>query len=455
MSILITSAIVAKETLTMMRNNLIVAGHVDFQYNDEFSKTNGKIGNSFSLPKPVGYTGTRNNMAWNGGNSSVVENYVKLVIDRTYTIPLSFTEGDLSLKLVRFSDRYIKPATANIASNLDADLVASIVNSVPGALSATSGQGTGGLDANALGVANSAGYAIGAYGTPITPTLITQAKQILLDQSVPDDGEIYGFLSTTAQQQLTIANTTIFHPLTNVDELFRKGEIGTFAGIRFYTTQSMVQHINGVQPTLVVSAGGNGSAWAETATLTVTATAGAINAGDVFQAPAQYIVNYQTKQVTATPFQVQVLATYTLGVTSVLVSPAPIISGPYQNVSASLNGVTLQLTGAQLPGISVVGTAAQGLSGVESLIFHKSAVVAASPGLYTPKASAFDLSQIISDEDAPDFRIRLLQGFDILGVSGVAGAGGVGSSGPAQVTRFDIQYGYKTAQTAWIIRLRN
>ena len=455
MSNLITPAIVGKETLMNFRNNLVVAGHVDFQYNDEFSKTDGKIGNSFSLRKPVGFTGTRNNMAWNGGNSSVVENYVKLVVDRTYTIPLSFTEGDLSLKLSRFSERYIKPATINIASNLDADLVSSIVNSVPGALSATSGQGTSGLDANALGVANSAGYAIGAYGTAITPTLITQAKQILLDQSVPDDGEIYGFLSTTAQQQLTIANTTIFHPLTTVDELFRKGEIGTFAGIKFYATQSMVQHQNGAQATLAVTAGGGQTSWSETGTLTVTATGAAIAAGDVYQAPTQYLVNYQTKQITATAFQVQVLAAYTSGATSVVVSPAPIVSGPYQNISATLNGSTLQLTGAQLPGVTVVGSAAVNLSGVESLLFHKNAVVAASPGLYTPKASAFDLSQIISDEDVPDFRIRLLQGFDILGVSAVAGSGGVGSSGPAQVTRFDVQYGYKTCQPAWILRLRN
>lgn len=455
MSTLITPAIVGKETLMNFRNNLVVAGNIDWQYNDEFSKTDGRIGNSFSLRKPVGFTGTRNNMAWNGGNSSVIENYVKLVVDRTYTIPLSFTEGDLSLKLERFSSRYIKPATANIASNLDADLVASIVNSVPGALSDTSGQGTGGLDATALGVANSAGYAIGAYGTAITPTLITQAKQILMDQSAPDDGELYGFLSTSASQQLSIANTTIFHPLLDVDRVFRKGEIGVFAGIKFSTTQSMVQHVNGAQATLIVSAGTVTSGWAETAALTVAATGAAIRAGDVFQAPTQYLVNYQTKQVTSTPFQVQVLAAYNSGVTSVLVSPAPISAGPYQNISATLNGVTLQLTGAVLPGVTVVGSAAVNLSGVESLIYHKSAIVAASPGLYTPKASSMDLSQIISDEDVPDFRIRLLQGFDILGVSGTSGAGGVGSSGPAQVTRFDVQFGYKTCQPAWIVRLRN
>jgi hypothetical protein len=454
MSTLITSAILNKESLMLQENELAVLKAVDWQYNGKFEQSDNPIGNTYTLPKPVGVVGTRNNMAWNGANSVLVRNKVTLVIDRSYTVPVSFTDGDMTLKISNFSQNFLKPAIANIASTADFDLVDSIVNSTPGSLSATSGLQTSGLGITTAGVANSAGYAIGAYGTAITPTLVAQANQILIDQSCPQDGEVWGFLSSTAQQQLTIANTTIFHPLTEINGEFRKGLIGTFAGVTFSVTQSMANHVNGAQPTLVVSAGTLTTGWAETATLTVTALAGAINAGDVFQSTTRFIVNYQTHAVTATPFQVQVIAAQGIGDTSVTVTPAPISGGAYQNISGTLNGATLQLTGYNLPGVTPVGSSAVNLSGVESLIFHKSAIVAAAPKLYVP-SKGMDMAMSIEHPDAPKFRMRFLRSYDMWGVSAVAGAGGVGSSGPATTGRFDSFYGFKVTQPAWIIRMRN
>lgn len=455
MSTLITSAILGKESTMLLKNNLQLLKAIDWKYNKKFEESDNPIGNSFSIPRPIGFVGTRNNMAWNATNSALLQTKVKLVVDRTYTVPLSFTDGDLMLKVAEFSDNFLQPCMANISSNVDFDLADSIINSTPGVLSATSGLGTGGLDANAVGIANSAGYAVGAYGTALTPTLITQAKQVLKDQSCPDDGELYGFLSTTAEQQLPIANSTIFHPLTEVGKEFIAGQVGTFAGIKFVGTQSMANHVNGAQGTLVVSAGTLTSGWAETADLTVTALTGAVNAGDVFQSTTRFLVNYQTKNVTATPAQFTVITAAAIGATTVTVTPAPISAGAYQNISGTLNGATLQLTGANLPGVTPVGSAAINLQGVESLIFHKSAIVAAAPKFVMPRASSMDMSQIIEDKDAPKFRVRFLRGYDMLGVSAVAGAGGVGSSGPAFVGRADAAYGYKVVQIGWVIRVRN
>lgn len=431
-------------------NNLVVSKYVDFSYNEEVDKPIDKIGNSVTIRVPVMVTGTDNNMAWVAANSVITENTKKLVVDRTYTIPLSFSEGDTMLKIERFSERYIKPVVTKAAAVLDARICDAVTNCTIAIASATSGLSTSGLDANAVGTASTAGYAIGVYGTAITPDTVLQARQILLDQGCPDDGELYGILSTNANRQLVGAQATLFNPLTEIGKEYRKGYIGSYAGIEWSTSQSLANHLNGQQPTLVVSAGNLTTGWAEYGTLTVTSTAGAISAGDVFQASGIFIVNPLTKNVTATPAQFVVTAAYAAAVTSVTVSPAPISAGPYQNISATVNGATLSLTGG-----ATVGVAGEGLSGVESLVFHRKAIAVVSPELTLPKKSSVEMAEIMRPEDNDGFCLRFLRVYDALGVSGVNGAGGVGSSGPANVSRLDVPYGIKTAQPSWIVRIRN
>jgi hypothetical protein len=451
MSNLLTSAVIRNEALRQAENNLVISKLCDTQYNEDFEKKNGeygKIGNSVNVRVPILVTGTRNNMAWVAANSVITENTKILVVDRSYTIPMSFSDGDLALKVLDFSKRYMKQNVINTAANLDSDIAAAVVNSQIAVASATSGLGTNGLAANQIGTPSAAGYAIGTYGVAITPDIVLQARQILLDQGCPDDGELYGVLSTLANRQLVGAQATLFNPLTEINKEYRKGFIGTYAGIEWHTSQSLVNHTNGVQPTLVVSAGNLTTGWAEYGTLTVTTTAGAINAGDVFQAAGVFLVNPLTKQPTATLAQFQVTQGYAIGVTSVQVSPAPISAGQYQNISATINGVTLSLTGG-----ATLGVAGEGLGGVESLVFHREAIVITSPKLEVPKNE--EMAEMISDEDAPIFRMRFLRSFDALGVSGVSGSGGVGSSGPGWVSRLDTIWGVKTAQPSWIIRIRN
>ena len=453
MASLITSAIIAKETLLSFENNLVLARNVDWSYNDKFGNGDDQIGNTYSLRKPINVIAQNNNMAWVAANASITENKVTLVIDRTLTVPMSFSEGDLALKIERFSDRYIKKATASIAAQLDMAIAGAIVNSTVGAASADSGLDAAGLGPTGAGVANAAGYAVGAYGTALTTDTLSFAKKVLQDRGCPDDGDVYAVLSTSAHRSLVLAQATIFNSLTKIDDNYRKGYIGNWDGLEVSYSQSLVSHTNGAQPTLAVSAGSAASGWAETGTLTVTATTGAIKAGDIFQFPGRYVVNPLTKQVTDLPFQVQVLADYAIGATSVAVSPAPIHGGAYQNVSASVNTVTAQLTGSTLPGVAANGATAINLSGIESLVFHKSAICVASPAFSKPK-KAVEMAEIIENDEIDGFRIRFIRDYDSIGASGSFG-GGVGVGGPGSVNRFDSMYGIKVANNEWIVRVRS
>lgn len=453
MSNLITSAILSAETLESYENNLIIANRCQWEDSDRFGG-DPQIGNTLTLRKPINVLLQRNNMAWVAASSVVQENSVVLVVDRTITVPMSFSEGDLALKVNKFVQRYIKPAARNIASGVDFDIPNSIVNSALGAVSATSGLSTFGLNAHAVGSANAAGYAVGAYGTALTPATVVYAKKVLADQACPLEDEIFGVLSTTANSQLVLAQASIFNPLTSVEDQYKKGLIGMYAGIQFAESQSLASHTNGAQATLVLGAGALATGWAEYGTIAVTATGAQVNAGDVFQVPGVYLVNPLTKAVTDVPFQFQVVTTATTGATSVVISPAPVYGGQYQNISANISGITAQLTGASLPGVAVVGSAAVGLSGVESLIFHKSAISIASPAFSAPKKSSMDMSETIQNEDVEGLKLRFLRTYDALGASGTQG-GGVGTGGPGYVARFDGMYGIKVTNPSWIVRVRS
>ena len=433
------------------QNNLVLARDIDWGYNDKFGQGENQIGNTYNLRKPINVTATANNMAWVAGNSALTENYVTLVIDSTLTVPMSFSEGDLALKVEKFSDRFVKKAVTVMAAKLDAQIASAIVNSAVGG-NTNAGFAPTGLQALSVGVANAAGYAVGLYGSALTPNAVAYAHKVLQDQACPEDGELYGVLSTTHNQQLVIAQASLFNPLMDVDKLYRKGFIGVFDGIKFSASQSLVSHTNGTQPTLAVTAAvGNtiSSGWAEKATLTVTATAvGDVKAGDVFVASGVYLVNPLTKVTTDVLAQFQVLADAAQGATSIVVSPAPISAGPYQNISAAIASSTLSLTGSATP-----GAGASGLSGVESIIFHKSAIVAASPSFTLPKRSSLDMAEIIKDEDTDGFSIRFLRDYDSMGVSGAFG-GGVGTGAPGFITRLDTMYGIKVANPAWVVRVR-
>lgn len=448
MSSLLTSAIISKETLLNFENELVMANKVDWSFSDKFANPVDQIGNSYTFRKPINTLVTDDNLAWVAANSTVQENAVTIFVNRTMTTPLSFTEGDLALKIEKFADRFIAPATRVLASKADTKFHDSIINStVPGA-NAGAGLAPNGLS-TATAVPNYAGYAIGRYGGGMTVALVAQAKKILMDQGCPmdDGGDLWGVLSTTAHMALSQAQQTVFQPLIKIDEMYRKGMVGTLVGVKFAVSQSLVTHTNGTQPTLVPSAGSAATGWTETATLTVTTMTGTPNPGDVFQAPATgpFIVNPLTKVVTDAPFQVQVISV--TDSTHVVVGPAPIHGGQYQNISATLNGVTLSLVGG-----ATLGAAGQGLGGVESIIFHKKAIQAVCIEFTMPKKSSMDMAEIIKGDDLEGFKFRFLRGYDMIGASGSFG-GGVGTGGPGFISRLDAGYGIKTSQPAWIVRL--
>jgi hypothetical protein len=429
MSVIINSLLISKETLRLCQNNLVLANYIDWSYSDKFDQ---KIGATYSIRRPVMITVTKNNLAWNAANSAITETKVALVIANCVTAPISFNDQDMALRIDQFSDRYIKPAVATLSATLDADIANSVINS---------GVGTVGLqgssDPGVVGP-NSAGYLVTYTASDTTfeshLNAITTSRKVLMDQACPDDGQIFGVLSTTLNAALVRAQAKLFNPLMEVGAKYKKGLIGTYDGIVFSYSQSLVSHTNGTVNTVAVTAGELTTGWAETSSVTVTATAG-IQLGDVFNVTGAYIVNPLTKVITDNTFQFQVTS-ITNG-TTMVVSPAIITAGQYQNLSATIVGKVTTLVG----GVSTTA--------VESLIFHKSAICAAAITMVTPKQSSEDMVETIKGEDADGFKFRFIRSYDTFGTTGTFGAGV-----PGMLSRFDGMYGIKTVMPQWIIRIR-
>lgn len=447
MATLLTPAQISKETYCRFQNNLVLARSVSWDFDSKFAKAEAQIGDSIGIRKRANKLIRRNDPAWSAANAGFAEYQYKLVIDRELNANIVLTDTELTLKVEDFGKRIINPITVNMASTADSDLAGLLSNFTAGGSTLV----TGGIANTVTGGASNVGasYAVGAYGTAITPSLVTYAHKVLQDLAMPDDEDVYGVLSTSHNRQLVLAQATLFNTLNVIDAEYKKGLIGKYDGIEFSMSQSLVKHTNGAQATLVVSAGTLTTGFQETATMTVTALTGAVKAGDVFQANTVYLVNPLTRVVTDTPFQVTATQDYAIGATSINVYPAPITGGDYQNVSATLDGVTLQLTGSTLPEVNAVGSSAINLGGVESLVFHKSAIQAACPEMYTP-SKGVSLAVQIKDEETPGFKFRLVKAWDNFGVAGV---GGLGTARAGEGTRLDSIYGFKVV-APWIVRLR-
>lgn len=417
---LVTSTIISKELLLQFENMLVLGKSVDWQYNDKFSNSESQIGASYRVRRPTLFSAIRNNLAYNA--QAITDTYSQVTVSSSLTVPFTFTDADLALKVENFSDRYVKQAVTVMAAVFDADIASALTNCAIG--SSVDGGVT-------TATPNAAGWVVGAYGTAITSDTILFAKQLLLDSACPDDGDITGILTPLANRQLANAQITLFNAQKEISDIYRKGYIGEFTGIQFSVSQSLVGHTNGAQGSLVVGASQDlTTGWAETATIAVTATGGAVNAGDVFSNATVFWVNPLTKAVTSIPAQFTVVTAANTGATSLVVSPAPITGGAFQNISTGISGKTLTLIGAT------------GASGQESLIFHKKAVGVVSPKLEMPKKSSFDMAEMIDEDEA---RIRFLRGYDAIGASGTVGF----------VSRLDMLYGIKTLRNEWIVRVRN
>ena len=359
---LLTISKITNEALMVLENELTFTSEVDRNYDDQFAVVGAKIGNTVNVRRPGRFIGTT-------GPALNVEDFnetsVPVTLSTQFHVDTQFTTSDLALSLDMFSDRVLKPAIAAIANKIDRD----------------------GMSMATLQTAN----IVGTAGTPPTGLITYLTAGAYLDaEGAPRDGRRSCIVEPFTSATIVDSLKGLFVPQEAIGDQYRKGLMGRdSAGMNWKMDQNVVsQTFGSFAGTATVSttaaAGFLSTGWASSSTITLTATGTvALNAGDTFQIAGVYAVNPQNRQAYGSNklrnFVVKQTVTGTDGTLQVVVSPAVITAGQFQNVSIPTTSTT-----AAVSFFNKTGTVSP-----QNIIMHRNAFTLAVADLELPEGVHF------------------------------------------------------------------
>lgn len=345
----LTIDVIAKEALMILDNELNAAKAVHRGYEKEFGNAmNGyEAGDTVSIKRPTDFT------VRSGATASaqdVVEGKVAITVDQQKGVDFAFTSAELTLDIKDLSERVIKPAMVQLANNIDA-AVLSLAAKVPNWV------GTPGQTVNSF-----QDFAL--------------APQRLDEQAVMADGRA-AFLSPADHWGLLGSQTGLFIQ-DAAKGAYRNGSLGTIGGVDTNMSQNVQSITTGTRAGSILidlSITTSTIAYADVKdtmqqTIHMDAFTGAtdtIKAGEVFTIAGVYAVNPVTKARLPWLKQFTVVsdATMTANEGDVVIYPAMIWSGAFQNVSV------VGVSDLNNQPVTFVGSASTTYA--QNLVFHKNA----------------------------------------------------------------------------------
>lgn len=304
---LLTNDIILKTALMEFSNNLQFAKSVRRDYQEKFNSTTG---GTIRIRKPTRYT------ARTGSNVSIQDinqQYTDISVSPMVGVDVEVTSTELALELDDFNRDVISPAMVTLGNKIDSLLYATtseIYNFV----------GTAGTSPN-------------SFATP------NNAAAFLDSQGVPQGKNRFMMLKSFEAASLRNALYNTFNENFN-KEIIMQGSMGNLAGFDCYSVQNIIRPANSSITTslgtpLVNTASQLGATlitdgW--TASIT-----GILKAGATFTIAGVNSVNPDSRTDTGQ------LACFTVtadansdvsGNSTLAISPAIVLTGPYQNVTA-------------------------------------------------------------------------------------------------------------------------
>jgi P22 coat protein - gene protein 5 len=355
---LLTISKITNEALMVLENELTFTSEVDRNYDDQFAVTGAKIGNTVNVRRPGRFIGTT-------GPALNVEDFnetsVPVTLSTQFHVDTQFTTQDLALSLDMFSDRVLKPAIAAIANKIDRD----------------------GLSLAALNTAN----IVGTAGTPPSDLITYLTAGAYLDaEGAPRDGRRSMTVEPFTSAVIVNSLKGLFVPPEVIGQQYRKGLMGRDSGgMNWKMDQNVVSQtfgsFNGTS-TIDTTSSNTGiltTGWASTSTVTITKSGTVTpNVGDTFQIAGVYAVNPQNRQAYGSN-KLRNFVIKSISGTTVVVSPAIISGGQFQNVSIPSTSATAAMT--------YFNTA--GAVSPQNILMHKNAFTLAVADLELPEGVHF------------------------------------------------------------------
>lgn len=403
---LLTISKITNEALMVLENELTFTSEVNREYDDQFAVVGAKIGNTVNVRRPGRFIGTT-------GPALNVEDFnetsIPVVLDTQFHVDTQFTTQDLALSLDMFSDRVLKPCVAAIANRIDRDGLVMAKNKT----------------ANIVGVP----------GTPPTGLITYLTAQAYLDaEGAPRDGKRSAIIEPFTSATIVDSLKGLFTPSEAIAEQYRKGLMGRDAGgMNWKMDQNVVSQTFGSWASTVGTLTANtlaptgmlATGWAATSTITLTNSQTlTLNQGDTFTIAGVFAVNPQNRQAYGgnklRNFVVTQTVTGAAGTISVVVSPAIIYGGQFQNVTFGSTSATATVTP-----FSIAGTTATAVVSPQNIIMHRNAFTLAVADLELPEGVHF--AGRASDKEV-GLSIRVVRQYTI--------------NNDAIPTRLDVLYGW-------------
>ena len=412
---LLTPTVIAKEALRLLKNNMVMGNLVYRGYEEQFPGA-PKTGGNLRVRKPVKFRATK---ARARTTSKITEQYITVTVATQAHVSWQFYMSDLTLTIEEYSVRYIRPACAQLANMIDADLCA-LYKDIPNKVHESTG-----------------------WVEPHSFMVLGKAMQKLDEEGCPADERVV-VLNPAAHWSM--ANALSNWNFSEVGKLpAQKGKLGQIANCTVYMDQNIKNHTVGWWGT------GSSTAIATTARIHIQSSATsagagiptgnevgttanqrisvagmdqstqiAFLAGDTFTIAGIYAVNPMSGESYSSLRRFVVTtnaATQTSGCsgnpTSIYFYPDMIHTGPYKTVD-TLPAVAAVVTIDEMPSTILA----------QNLAFHRDAFALVMVPLEQPS------SEFSASETEDGISIRVVRDYNI--------------DTDVEAIRLDILYGVKT-----------
>ncbi len=340
---LLTPTAILREAGRVFHEKAKFIRSIDRQYDNRFQKSGAKIGQTLALRDANEFTVTT------GATLNIqdaTESSQNLTVGTQKHVGFEFSAIDLAMTIDDYSQRYIDPAMARLTANVESDCVTQ-------AYKATANLIDG--DAAAFSF-----------------THVAQAKQRLDEGDTPDDDQRSLMLSPAHSTKYLVDTKGLFTPQGKLGAQYGDGMVKDALGFSIFSSLKIGNHATGTaaKATTYTVNGANQSG----AAITIQTGATTFNKGDVVTFAGSNAVEPETKADLGYLKQFVVTADYAGGGGNLAISPAIVLTGGKQNVTAAPTA-----TGAV---VKVGAGASETL--VQSLAYHKDAFVFATGDLEDP-----------------------------------------------------------------------
>lgn len=372
---LLTNDLITRQALRILRNKFVLASRALRNVDDLFGKVGMKAGDTVRVRIPVRYT-SATGAAINKNNSTETQTSITLT---QRNIGMGFLTKDRTLSIDDFTKRFIEPAMAQLASDIDQDGFALYYKS------------TNLVTPGSYSNGNPAAFT-GADVATLRPFL--DAKARMVEQAAPDDDKMYVAVTPSATAAVVDGLKSLFQSASEIADQYKRGLMGMAAGFQWVQTQTLPTHTTGTRTNTTPLIDGN-----QTGSSILMKGAGnavTITRGDQFTISGVYAINPLTRAATnkLQVFTVQAAKTTSAGgAVTVDVLPSISVTAPNQTVSAqAADGATVTWMGAN------------GVSTEVNFAWHESAVLVAFCDLDTDLPGA-EASKMTDPESGITLRL--------------------------------------------------